>query len=150
MRRWGGPFALIAVVAVIVSLAQTGPGYALLKDAGLYKEPASYTELAFSAPANLPARLTSKETSVRLAFRIRNVSGSSRGYRWSVVLVHAGRSKVAASGAVAVPAQGQISVAKTLPLTCTGGRLQVIVRLADPRESVDFWATCGPAARSKR
>src|SRR5947209_2867525 len=150
MRRWGGPFALLAVVVVIVGLAQTSPGHALLKDAGLYKEPASYTELAFAAPATLPVHLTSRETQVRLAFRLHNVSGSPRSYRWSVVLVHIGRGKVAASGAVAVPAQGKTTVAKTVPLACTGGRLQVIVRLADPRESVDFWTTCAPAARSKR
>ena len=150
MRRWGGPFALIAIVVLIVGLAQTRPGYALLRDAGLYKEPTSYTELAFAAPASLPAQLTSKETRVKVAFLIHNVSGASRDYHWSIVLGHAGRSKVAAAGAVSAPAQGQATVAKTVPLACTGGRIQVAVRLADPAQSIDFWATCSPATRSKR
>ena len=84
--------ALLALVVVMARLAQTSHGHSLLKDAGLYQEPASYTGLAFTAPDKLPGQLTSKRTPVGVAFRIHNASGSSRSYRWSITLVRSARN----------------------------------------------------------
>ena len=147
---WRSALALLALVVVAAGLSQTGQGHSLLRDVGLYKDPASYAELAFADPSKLPGQLPSKRAPIRVAFRVHNVSGASRGYRWSIALVHSGKSSQATSGVVQLPAQGDVMVAKTATATCTGGRLQVVVRLADPAESIDFWVTCPPTKPTKR
>lgn len=142
-------FLLVAVILTCVGLAQTQQGHVLLEDAGLYKT-ATYTELAFSQPGALPSALEKPSGNVKVSFGIHNVSDSSRSYRWSIAFVHAGKSQVKASGAVLTPAQGQTTVTRSVAAACVGGRLQVIVRLAAPPESISFWMTCPPVAVEKR
>lgn len=139
--RWSA-FGLAAVVVLAAGLAQTGPGHALLQDTGLYQVPTSYTQLSFTAPNSLPASLESERAPIHVSFAIHNVSGSSRTYHWSIELVRSGRGHQEASGAVNAPAQGSVTVARTVTMACTGGRLQVVVRLASPVESIDFWTAC--------
>lgn len=139
---------VVALVALCACLAQTSQGHVLLSDMGLYKQPSNSTELTFTTPSDLPSVLPSPTSPIDTSFSIHNTSGTARSYRWSIVLTKAGKSAVKASGAVTVPAQGRTTVAKSVKMACVGGRLQVLVRLADPAESVDFWVAC-PAATGK-
>lgn len=148
VARWWGSLVLMALVALCAGLAQSGTGHALLGDVGLYEVPPSYTELAFSSAGNLPSQLRSERAPIEVAFSIHNVSGASQAYNWSIALSHSGQAHVKASGIVNVPAQGLAKVTKTVVMACVGGRLQVVVRLASPAESIDFWVTCPAQARS--
>lgn len=140
---------VIAVIAVVcVGLAQTAQGHSLLGAAGIYEEPATYAELAFNAPGALPNTLPTPGASVVVSFGIHNVSGDPRSYNWSIVLVRSGVSKVKASGAVRTAAQGRVSVTRSVAPDCTGGQVHVVVRLADPAQSISFWMTC-PSAPAK-
>ena len=133
---------LLALVVLCAGFAQTGPGHAVLADAGLFQRPASYAELTFTAPGDLPSSLPTAESAVDLSFDIHNVSGTARVYQWSIVLAGNGHSSVGASGTASAPAQGRVTVTRSVAATCSGTRLQVLVRLASPAESVDFWVTC--------
>ncbi len=144
---------LLAGLAVVCAgLAQTQPGHAALAAAGLYEKPAVYTELAFSAPGALPSTLAKSGTPVSVSFGIHNVSGSQQSYNWSIALVRSGTSRVAASGVAATPAQGRATVTKPVKVTCASAseRIQVVVRLASPADSISFWLTCPPAAAKTR
>lgn len=143
----------MALVVIFAGLAQTSPGHALLRDAGLYKVPTSYTELAFTNPAALPSTLQSAKGAkgkvpvstgqVPVSFSLHNVSGSARSYQWSIAVANGGKSQQKAAGTVGVPAQGKATVTKSVTAACgTGARLQVVVRLASPAESINFWVFC--------
>jgi hypothetical protein len=141
---------VVALVLLCVGLAQTSQGHVLLGDMGLYEQPASYTELTFTTPGDLPSTLPSPNSPIDVSFSIHNVSGAAHPYQWSVVLTKTGQSHVKASGTITVPAQGRVTVTKSVAMTCVGGRLQVLVRLVNPAESVDFWVTCPSSAQRSR
>jgi hypothetical protein len=147
--RWSA-LVLLALVVVSAGIAQTGTGHGLLRDVGLYQVPPSYTELAFTDPQALPLQFGSGHVSIPVSFGIHNVSDSSRTYNWSIALVSSGRSRPAAAGVVHTPAQGRATVDRTVETSCAGGRLQVVIRLASPAQSIDFWGTCTPGSRSVR
>ena len=148
-----GHWPLLSVVAAVlacVGLAQTQPGHVLLRDTGLYETPAVYTELAFNDPGALPNALEKPNGTVKVSFGIHNVSYAARSYRWSIRLVQACKNRVEASGAAQTPAQGRAGVTRSVAAACVGGRLQVVVRLASPAESISFWVTCPPTAAKER
>ena len=147
--RWPLIF-LVAAVLACVSLAQTQQGHVLLRNVGLYETPAAYTELTFSDPGALPSALEKPSSSVKVSFGIHNVSDASRSYQWSIAFAHAGKNQVKASGVAVTAAQGRTGVTRSLVAACVGGRLQVVVRLASPAESISFWMTCPPAAAKKQ
>lgn len=136
----------VAIVLACAGLAQTQPGHAALRAAGLYEEPATYAELAFSTPSALPSMLTKSGASVKVSFGIHNVSADARSYKWSIVLVRAGVSQVKVSGAALTPPQGRTTITRSVVAACADGRVRVVVRLASPAESISFWMTCPPAA----
>ena len=142
VKKWWSTLAFAALLMTGVGLAQTGAGRALLQDVGLVQAPRSYTELAFTAPGSLPDQLTSSHTDIKVSFGIRNASGSSRTYQWSIAFARSGQSTVKASGVVKTSAQGTATVVKTVKAACVGGRLQVVVHLASPAESIAFWTAC--------
>lgn len=142
-------FLLIVVVLLCVSLAQSQQGHMVLGDLGLYKT-ASYTELAFSDARTLPRALARPNKYLEVSFLIHNVSTEAHSYHWSIVLVHGTDSQVKASGNVLTAAQGGAMVTKSVTASCTGGRLQAVVRLTSPSESISFWMTCPPAAALKK
>jgi hypothetical protein len=141
--------SLAAVALVCVGLAQTQPGHAVLVDAGLYETPATYTELAFSDPGALPNALKKPSESLIVSFRIHNVSTDERSYQWSIALVHGTDSQVKASGDAPTAAQRGTTVTRSVAASCASGRLEVVVRLASPVESISFWLTCPTAAGKK-
>ena len=142
--------ALAAVALICAALAQTRQGHAALGAAGLYEEPSTYAELAFSTPNALPSALAKSGASVKVSFGIHNVSDNPRTYIWSIALVHSGVSQVKASGTASTAAQGQTEITTSVVAACVGGRVQVVVRLASPAESISFWMTCPPAAAKTR
>jgi hypothetical protein len=142
---------LLVLVVLCAGLAQTSPGHTVLSDMGLYEPPVSYTELTLAEPGDLPSALPSPDSPVNVSFDIHNVSGAARHYQWSVVLAKNGQNgRQEGSGAVTAPAQGRVTVTRTVRATCTGGRLQVLVRLVSPAESVDFWVTCPAPVQGSR
>ena len=141
---------LVALIMLCVGLAQTSQGHVLLSDVGLYEQPSSYTELTFQTPSDLPSTIASPNSPIDVSFNIHNASEAPRAYQWSVVLAKAGKSQVKASGAVTASAQGRVTITRSVSMACVGGRLQVLVRLASPAESVDFWVTCPAAVKRSR
>jgi hypothetical protein len=141
---------VVASVLLCVSLAQTSQGHVLLSDVGLYEQPASYTELTFTTPGDLPSTLPSANSPIDVSFGIHNVSGTARAYQWSIALTKASQSHVKASGTVTAPPQGRVTVTKSVAMACVGGRLQVLVRLASPAQSIDFWVTCPATVRGSK
>lgn len=149
MRSHWQLFLLVAAVLACAALAQTQPGHAALRDTGLYETPATYTELTFSTPGDLPSAVTEPNTKVTVAFGIHNVSGDSRDYHWSIMLDHSGKGQVSASGTALTPPQGRTTVTRSVATGCTGSRVQVVVQLASPAESIGFWVNC-PSAKVKK
>jgi hypothetical protein len=145
--RWQ-VLVLVGALLLCVGLAQTQQGHGVLRAVGLYETPATYTELAFSQPGALPETLAKPNSDIKVSFSIHNVSSDLRSYQWSIVLVHAGHSQVKATGTLQSPAQGQDEVSRSVAAVCVGGRLQVVVRLASPAESISFWMTCPSAGTS--
>jgi hypothetical protein len=137
----------IVLVAACAGLAQTTQGHVVLSDVGLYEKPASYTELTFTNPGDLPSTLPKSDTPVKVSFSIRNVSGAARAYQWSVVLTKPAKSLVKATGTVTALAQQSVTVTKSVTTACTSGRVEVLVRLASPAESAHFWITCPATAQ---
>jgi hypothetical protein len=136
--------AMVAAAGLALALAQTSPGHALLRKAGLYEEPVSYTSLAFIDPQWLPPRLSPVPSRVSVSFGISNGSADPRGYHWSVLLQRAGQVKHLATGEVEVPAGESTTVAPIVTASCSAGPARISVQVAAPAESIAFWLTCSP------
>lgn len=132
------------LVVAVVGLAQTSPGHSLLREVGLYAEPATYTALAFTNPQSLPSHLSAAPAQVAVSFAVSNVSPDPHSYSWSIVLEAAGQTSRVAAGEVGVPAHGHATVTRTVTASCPGGQAVMAVRLAAPAESIDFRAACSP------
>ena len=132
------------LVVAVVGLAQTSPGHSLLREVGLYAEPATYTALAFTNPQSLPSHLPAAPAQVAVSFAVSNVSPDPHSYSWSIVLEAAGQTSRVAAGEVGVPAHGHATVTRTVTASCPGGQAVMAVRLAAPAESIDFQAACSP------
>ncbi len=144
MARWWGLAGLTAAVVTAAGVAQTPAGHSVLASAGLFSEPARYTALSFAAPQSLPEQLRSTHAHVDASFVIRNSSGGSRSYRWSITVRRDGHTQRAASGTARVRAGSAVTVPQRVATSCTGGRLRVAVNLTRPAESIDFWTACAP------
>lgn len=140
----------MAAVALAAGLAQTNVGHPLLRGAGLYEEPESYTALAFTSPQSLPTRLSSHPTSVRMSFAISNASADPRSYHWSIELKRTGHAYRLATGEVEVPAGNRVSVAKIVKASCVDGQARMTVQVAAPTESIDFLMACSSQKEEKR
>ncbi len=132
------------LVVAAVGLAQTSPGHSLLREVGLYAEPATYTALAFTDPQSLPSHLPAAPAPVAVSFAVSNVSPDPHSYSWSIVLEAAGQTSRVAAGEVGVPAHGHATVTRTVTASCPGGQAVMAVRLVAPAESIDFQAACSP------
>ena len=137
---------LFGVLALLVGLAQTPPGYSLLRDTGLVGSPPSYTSLYFSDPGGLPSTVPSGHVALMVSFSVHNASSSSGNYHWTIQtiqLVHGNQQTQAASGTLTVPPGGTTRENSQVAAFCPNGELQVVVRLAAPAQSIDFRAACG-------
>jgi hypothetical protein len=143
MAKGWRALALVVVVAFAVEMAQTSLGHALLQKAGLVKAP-SYTALSFVQPQLLPTQLPARNSSVRVSFAIRNATASPHAYNWQVHLMRGKNSTSIASAQILVPSGGSSIVANTIRTSCVGGRIDFVIKLAVPEESINFWSACWP------
>lgn len=142
--------AIVAAVALAAGLAQTSVGHSLLRGAGLYDEPESYTSLAFTNPQSLPTRLSSRPTRVRMSFAISNASADPRSYRWSIELKRTGHIYRLATGKVEVPGGNRAPVARIVKASCVEKQARITVKIAEPVESIDFLMACSPRKEEKQ
>ena len=143
---WPAAAVLVAVVILAAGIGQTSAGHAALRAAGLYSAPGGYTSLAFAHPQSLPppSALTAKQEKLSVAFAVQNAGGNRRDYQWSVFLVQSGRARRMAAGQVAIAAGREAAITRSVTVSCTGSRAQVVVRLTRPAEAIDAWTTCRP------
>jgi hypothetical protein len=142
--RWRGLVGLVGAVVLAAAIGQTAAGHAILRSAGLFEEPASYTTLAFVHPQSLPEQLRSRRMKVALSFVINNVGGSSHDYQWSVRLVQGYATRRLAAGSVAIASAHAAEIARTADISCARGKVQIIISLARPDESIDAIMSCSP------
>jgi hypothetical protein len=142
MLRWRGLAALAAAAVLAAGVGQTGAGHAILRSAGLLSEPSGYTSLAFTDPQALPEQLAAKRTDVGISFVVRNSTPASHDYQWSVVLVAGQQTRRLAGGTVRVAPGRAAVIARSASISCSRGRVQMVVGLARPAESIDAWAAC--------
>jgi hypothetical protein len=145
--RWRGLVALVVVVMLAAGIGQTNFGHAILRKAGLFEEPTSYTSLAFVHPQSLREQLSTKRANINVSFVIYNSGGAARDYQWSVLMVQGGHTSPVAAGSARVASERGTALTRSAKIFCTRGRVQIVVRLARPAEYIDTWTAC-PSHRS--
>jgi hypothetical protein len=144
--RWRGTVALLVLVVVVVGLAQTGAGLALLRKTGLFEQPVSYTALAFQHPQSPPA-LTSQRAAVPVSFVISNAGDAPRTYQWTLSVVQGTLTRRAATGSIRVAAGHRAALTQIAHVVCARQQqVRLVVRLTQPAESIDALAACPPSA----
>lgn len=142
--RWRGLVALAGAVVLAAAIGQTAVGHTILKRAGLFEEQAGYTSLAFVHPQSLPEQLGHRRAKVALSFVINNVGSASRDYQWSLRLVQGQVTRRLAAGSVRIASGHAAEVARTADISCAHGKVQIVVSLARPDESIDAFMSCSP------
>jgi hypothetical protein len=135
-------FSLVAGIAVLAALAQTPPGRSLLRQTGLAQSPAPYSALYFTDPRGLPATVPSGHVGLDISFAVHNATRSGNAYQWTVQVVEATKTQIAAEGTMTIPAGGTRQRNTLVSVLCPSGTLEVVVRLAAPAESIDYQASC--------
>jgi hypothetical protein len=143
--RWS-LLMLVILVLLCAGVAQTSPGHSALVGLGLTSTPPSYTELSFTNAASLQESVASLQAPVTVSFGIHNVSDSQQDYRWSIVALRGRTNEGSLSGGVSVASQARAALTENVQVTCPSGRLEMILRLASPAESLNFWVTCPTGA----
>lgn len=136
--------ALAIALLLAVGLAQTSPGHSVLKLAGLYEKPASYTSLSFQHPGFLPDQLAKRQATIPVSFVIGNTRGNSRDYQWSVTVVQGQQTRLVAAGTVLLGPGRTAVVSRPAAITCIAGGedVRIEVRLARPAEYIDSQTAC--------
>jgi hypothetical protein len=141
--RWRSAIALVSVIVLAAGLGQTSAGHAMLRAAGLFQAPTSYTSLAFLRPKPLPTPLASKRATVDVSFVIQNANGTPRDYQWSVLLDQGQRTRRAAVGSIRVASGRGAVITRSVKINCARGKVRIVVSLARPAEYIDAWTACG-------
>lgn len=136
---------LVAIVALVAGVSQTGPGRAVLRESGLSERPATYTSLAFLHPQSLPEQLGTKQARENVSFTITNTGSTAYNYQWSVRVVQGQGSRSVAAGSVLVASGGNVSITRSVKISCPHGQVQIVVSLVRPVESIDAWMACRPS-----
>lgn len=133
---------LIGGVVVLAGVLQTSAGHAMLRAAGLSREPTGYTSLSFLHPQSLPEQLTPAQGTTVTSFAIHNATSVTHGYHWSVSLVYRGRTHRVHAGSVHLAPGRRAEFTQSIAITCTRGRVRIVVSLESPAESIDTWLAC--------
>ena len=141
-RRWRGLIILIGGVVVLAGVLQTSAGHAMLRAAGLSPERTGYTSLSFLHPQSLPEQITPAQGTIVTSFAIHNATSLTHGYHWSVYLVYRGRTHRVHAGSVHLAPGRRAEFTQSIAITCTRGRVRIVVSLESPAESIDTWLAC--------
>jgi len=144
--RWRGTLAALAVVVLAVGLAQTSAGHSLLRKAGLFERPASYTTLAFQHPQSLP-QLASAQTDVPVSFVISNVGRTPRTYQWTLSVAQGSQDRRVATGSIRLAPGHRTALTRAAHVVCAQPRVSLVVSLVQPAESIHAWAACPARTR---
>jgi hypothetical protein len=139
--------ALLVGAALVLGLAQTGPGGDALGSLGLRSPSEGYTELAFKASGSLPEHVTAPTATPDMPFIVGNREGGDRTYRWIIQRRDRSGLRQVATGTTPRLASGSsLIVTPRVRFACGEGRVRVIVRLAEPAQSIAYWTRCRKAA----
>jgi hypothetical protein len=138
--KWRGTLAVLAIVILAAGIAQTGAGHSLLRKAGLFEQPVSYTSLAFQHPQS-PPLLTSRRAAVPVSFVIANAGDTPRTYQWTLSVVQGTLTRRLATGSIRLVSGHRAALTKIAHVVCTQ-QVNLVVSLAHPAESIHAWAAC--------
>jgi hypothetical protein len=127
---------------LFAGIGQASIGRSILEKAGLFEQPTSYTSLAFAQPQNLPEQLAPKQKTIGISFMIHNSGGRTYGYQWSIQFVQTGLIHRAAAGYVSIDPGKGATISRTEVIQCNRKKVQIVVSLAHPAESIDAWMAC--------
>lgn len=149
-RHWAGMAAtclvLIAALAA-VGLAQSSSGRTVLRKAGLAESARPYTELYFANPRHIPLEVIKQSPRQRVSFVIRNQEHRRQTYRWTIGTKG---SPPEASGTVDLYVGHWATIARTVPVDCTGKRAYEQVSLLGRGETIGYWLSCRSLTSAKK
>lgn len=145
--KWRGTLAVLVLFVLAAGIAQTSAGHSLLRKAGLFEQPVSYTSLAFQHPQS-PPQLTSRRAAVPVSFVIANAGDTPRTYQWTLSLVEGTLTRRLATGSIRLASGRRAALSQVAHVVCTQQQVGLVVSLAHPAESIHAWAACPPGPRS--
>ncbi len=140
---------MLAIVMLLVGLAQTPGGHHLTTALGLSAPAEPFTELYFTRPSAPAAESGSSNARATVSFVIHNKGHVEMRYTWTI---SAGASREPATGTVRLDAGQRTTVRRQVASGCRSARsagrqahtkpVRVRVSLKSPMESIDYWQTC--------
>lgn len=151
-----GILILVGVVPMLITVglmifvtrvvAPNSSGRTLVGDSSLASSPKPHRQLAVLNPDGRWS--ISASSTLRLAFRVRNVEASAHTYRWTVTTHAPGRaSMIAASGRLRLADGASQAVRLRIPVACSASRSRVDVSLGGAHQTIGVWLPC-PSKRA--
>lgn len=137
----GGTIVVVAFLAIVLLVLQTGLGHRVLRAVGLSSTTTSFVELYFPDASALPSQLPPSD-GVNVRFAIDNISPAARSVPWRVSESTGNRTLLLVSGNSSVPANRSVTVIQKLRMYCTGGRAQLAVAVPGSSTRIDLWLAC--------
>ena len=134
---------LIGGVVVLAGVLQQAPRRHAARRRTI-PERTGYTSLSFLHPQSLPEQITPAQGTIVTSFAIHNATSLTHGYHWSVYLVYRGRTHRVHAGErnPFTGARAEAQFTQSIAITCTRGRVRIVVSLESPAESIDTWLAC--------
>jgi hypothetical protein len=133
---------LMALVLAAIAVSQTGFGTAILRMVGLTSASPGYTALAFNNPTALPEQVTHRQSSVSLGFSIHNATATDQDYFWELLIVRGTSHDLLASGGMKLRSGVTGVTSRTVKISCSPGREEIVIRLPHNSEQISVWLTC--------
>jgi hypothetical protein len=138
---WSAPRAAAVcagALALLLLVAQTPPGLALLRAVGVLPKPDRYTVLAF-APSLLPPQSADRGARIAFAFTVGDEQGATADYGWRVLeSTDGGPSVRADSGTLRLAAGATGTVSAVAAVPGAGKRVVITVQLLDPDQVIHY------------
>jgi hypothetical protein len=141
-RGWRAMVVLIALALAVIAVSQTGFGTAILRMVGLTSASAGYTALAFNNPTALPEQVAHRQSSVSLGFSIHNATTTDHAYFWELLIVRGTSDDLLASGSMKLSSGVTGVTSRTVKISCSPGREEIVVKLPRSSEQISVWLTC--------
>lgn len=144
---------VVVAAAVLLGLAQTGPGRSALTSAGLVPAPDPFLELYFADPGQHTAKITAPVGQVPVSFVVRSHATAVQRQGWTISVSDGQTTTAAATGSVTLGPGAQEAFAERVEVPCdavaTASRSSVTVSLDGTAQQIVFWLECQPAPTAK-